>query len=102
MLTIAACILSGIVVLGFYGYVFSHLYSEHRKMKRLDKYLAEHMAPIGGRREPKAKTEIKQRPRKSAGSFRAEALVNVGVSVAGLTAIFAELEILNRLLNASH
>lgn len=102
MLTIVACILSGVVVLGFYGYVFAHLLGEHRKMKRLEKHLADHMSRVSPRQQPKAKTGAETQSRRFPGAFRSEALVNVAVTAAGLAAMFAELEILNQLLSASH
>jgi hypothetical protein len=102
MLAIAAGILSSIVVLGFYGYVFAHLYSEHRKMKAREKYAADHLSRIGPRPQTKPLRSPQPDRKKSQGSFRTEALVNVGVALGGLAAMFAEIEILNRLLSASN
>jgi hypothetical protein len=102
MLTIVACILSGIVVLGFYGYVFSHLYSEYRKMKRQEKHLAEHLSRVGPPSRSNDRPSDKSQSGRFPGSFRAEALVNVGVAVGGLVALVAELEILSRLASVSN
>src|SRR5580698_10487090 len=102
MLTIAACILSGIVVLGFYGYVVAHLSREHRKMKARDQHVADHVSRISTSCETKPLPSPQQSRKKTPSSFRTEALVNVGVALGGLAAMFAEIEILSRLLSSSH
>jgi len=104
MFSVIALVIGGAAVLGFYGYMFSHLYSEHRKLKRAEKHLAEHLSRIGPQR-PRFQSPRKS-SRTSAGSggkfrdsFRVRAR-HFGFAVAGLAAMFAELDILNRLLGA--
>lgn len=99
MFSVIALIIGGAAVLGFYGYMFSHLYSEHRKLKRGEKHLAEHLSRIGPPR-PKFQSPRNSPGGKSSGSFRTRA-THFGVALAGFAAMFAELEILNRLIGAS-
>jgi hypothetical protein len=99
MFSVIALIIGGAAVLGFYGYMFSHLYSEHRKLKRGEKHLAEHLSRIDPPRQ-KFQSARSSPGGKSSGSFRTRA-THFGVALAGFAAMFAELEILNRLIGAS-
>jgi hypothetical protein len=94
--------ISCLLILGFYGYVFTQLYREHKRFKALEQRLREHlhaMAPPGEVRSGPSKTAALP---KICGPVRKETLIQVGVAIGGLLGLFAEIGFLNRLVNSFH
>jgi hypothetical protein len=94
--------ISCLLILGFYGYVFTQLYREHKRFKALEQRLREHlnaMVPPGEVQSGPSKTAALPKIR---GPVRKETLIHVGVAIGGLLGLFAEIGFLNRLVNSFH
>jgi len=98
----AAFVVSCLFVLGFYGYVLTRLYQEHRRFKAQEKRLHEHLYAM----EPKTKTAVAAPKtaarRTSPNGRRKETLLHIGVAIGGLIGVFAEIEFLNHLVASFH
>jgi hypothetical protein len=102
MLAVVGCAVSCLLVLGFYGYVFTQLYREHKRFGSLEKRLHEHfyvMAPDRRTKAERPRTEVMPTISRHA---RKETLIHVGVAIGGLLGVFAEIEFLNLLVNSFH
>ncbi len=51
MLAIAGFAIVGVLVLGFYGYVFLQLYREHQRVGALEKRLSDHLVGMDAENE---------------------------------------------------
>ncbi len=94
--------ISCLLILGFYGYVFTQLYREHKRFKALEQRLRDHLyakAPEGEVKGGPSKTAASPKIR---GPLRKESLIHVGVAIGGLLGLFAEIGLLNRLVNSFH
>ena len=95
MLAIAGFAIGGVLVLGFYGYVFLQLYREHRRVGALGRRLRDHLIAMDSGYEPGPDF-----PRKFAKHARHETLIQVAVAIGGLVGVFAEIGVLNRLVES--
>jgi hypothetical protein len=102
MLTIVAGVLGCAVVIGFYGYVFFHLYCEHQKTMDRRKSMPDSLGGFDARVKPGTRASREEVSRVITRSLHRQALVQVGVAVSGLIAIFAEIRILDQLVKAFH
>jgi hypothetical protein len=93
MLAIAGFAIVGVLVLGFYGYVFLQLYREHQRVGALEKRLSDHLVGMDAENESDS-------PRKFTKDARHETLIQVGVAIGGLVGIFAEIGLLNQLVDS--
>jgi hypothetical protein len=94
-----AFVVSCLFVLGFYGYVLTRLYREHKRFKAQEKRLPEHLYEM----EPETATAVAApktaAQRTSPNGRRKETLLHVGVAIGGLLGVFAEIEFLNQLVS---
>jgi len=97
MLALAGFAIGGVLVLGFYGYVFLQLYREHKRVGSLEKRLRERLVAM----DSESEFELDFR-KKFAKRARHETLIQVGVAIGGLVGIFAEIGLLNRLVDSFH
>jgi hypothetical protein len=91
-----------LLALGFYGYVFLQLYREHRRFRSMAKRLDEHLLAPEPSPELKAvrtKTVLAPKVQRRA---RKETLLHVGVALGGLLGVFAEIGLLNWVVNSFH
>jgi hypothetical protein len=95
MLAIAGFVIGGVLVLGFYGYVFLQLYREHQRVGALEKRLSDHLVGMDAENESESDS-----PRKFTKHARHETLIQVGVAIGGLVGIFAEIGLLNQLVDS--
>ena len=102
MLAVAGFAIGGVLVLGFYGYIFLQLYHEHKRVSSLEKRLRDHL--VGMDAESESEADSLQAGTLSKISKRAqhETLIQVGVAIGGLVGIFAEIGLLNRLVDSFH
>ena len=95
MLAMVGFAIGGVLVLGFYGYVFLQLYREHKRAVSVEKRLHEHLVAMDSNSEPEPDFL-----KKFAKGARHETLIQVGVAIGGLVGIFAEIGLLNRLVDS--
>jgi hypothetical protein len=102
MLAVAGMVLGSLLVLGFYGYVFLRLYREHKRFRTIEKRLNDHFFAMG------SSIELKAGRLKQAGAPKIpkrapkETLIHVGVALGGLLGVFAEIGLLNWVVNSFH
>jgi hypothetical protein len=97
-----ALAISCLLVLGFYGYVFTQLYREHKRFKALESRLREHLYAIEPEREVQGSHSKTATYPKIPGRMRKDTLIQVGVAIGGLLGLFAEIGFLNRMVNSFH
>ncbi len=95
MLAVIGIAVGGLLVLGFYGYVFLQLYREHQRFRSCEQRLHDHFLAIdsaAGNEPDRARTTVAA---KILNSARKETLIQVGVALGGLLGVFAEIGLLN-------
>jgi hypothetical protein len=102
MLAVAGIVLGGLLVLGFYGYVFLRLYREHKHFRTIERRLNEHFIAMGSSTELKASRLKQVMAPKIPKRARKEALIHVGVALGGLLGVFAEIGLLNWVVDSFH
>jgi hypothetical protein len=102
MLSILGFVLGSVFVVGFYGYVFAHLYGEYKKqrVKRAD--IESHVTVIKAVASQQQVATTDAAPKHQDTSLHHENLLNIAVAAFGLFGLFGELCILNGLLASSH
>jgi hypothetical protein len=102
MLAVMGIAVGGLLVLGFYGYVFLQLYREHRRFRSIEERLDEHLLAAEPAPEMKAvRTKMVLAP-KVQRRARKETLLHVGVALGGLLGVFAEIGLLNWVVSSFH
>jgi hypothetical protein len=99
---VLAFAISSLLVLGFYGYVFTQLFREHKRFKALESRLREHLYAIeseGGVKGDPSKTAASP---KIPGQMRKDTLIQLGVAIGGLVGLFAEIGFLSQMVNSFH
>jgi hypothetical protein len=101
MLAVAGFAAVGVLVVGFYGYVFWQLYREHKRVGSLEKRLRQHLVRMdaGSESEPDLPAVALSQQSKR---VRHETLIQVGVAIGGLVGIFAEIGLLSQLADSLH
>ena len=99
MLAIAGFAIGGVLVLGFYGYVFWQLYCEHKRVRGLERRLREHLVGMDAESESESESDF---PKNLVKRVRRETMIQVGVAIGGLVGIFAEIGLLNQLVDSLH
>ncbi len=101
MFSIIALSVGGLLVVGFYGYVFVHLYTEfvkHRVSRgSLDSHLSVITSAPAKENAPDAESSATHRA-----PFPNDNLLNVAIAAFGLVGLCAEIVVLNGLLASSH
>jgi hypothetical protein len=102
MLAVAGFAIGGVLVLGFYGYVFLQLYREHKRVSSLERRLREHLVGMDAESDSEANSPLAGTFAKVAARVRRETLIQVGLAIGGLVGVFAEIGLLNRLVDSLH
>jgi hypothetical protein len=97
MLAVAFVVVSGLSVLGFYGYVLVQFYQESKRFKFRGRFASD------GSDDSDLCPETATVPKTSAReSIRRETLVHLGLAVSGLVGLFVEIKLINSLVTALH
>ena len=102
MLSIVAFVVGGVFVVGFYGYVFVHLYGEYVKHRVNRQELDSHISVIKSSPMRKDAPGVTPPSDPRNGSIRNENLLNLAVAAFGLLGMIGEIFVLNGLLASSH
>lgn len=97
MLGFAFVVVSGILVLGFYGYVLAQFYRENQRYKFRSRFVA----PGTDDSDLCSNTAASQKTY-SRKLMRRETLIHLALAVSGLVGLFLEIELLNSLVTAVH
>jgi hypothetical protein len=102
MLAVAGFAAVGVLVVGFYGYVFWQLYREHKRVGSLEKRLRDHLVEMDAESEVEPDSPSAGKLSQVSKHMRHETLIQVGVAIGGLVGIFAEIGLLSQLADSLH
>ena len=92
-----ALMVSGLLVLGFYGYVFVQFHRENKRFKFRSRFASP------GSDDSDLCSKTAKLPKTSAReSIRRETLIHLGLALGGLVGLFVEIELINSLVTAVH
>jgi|HubBroStandDraft_6_1064221.scaffolds.fasta_scaffold00490_14 hypothetical protein len=97
MLAVALVVLSGLSVVGFYGYVLLQFYRENQRSKFRTGFETD-----GEEDSDLCSTPTKRQKAYGQKSIRRETLINLLLGVSWLAGLFLEIELLNSLVAVGH
>jgi hypothetical protein len=102
MLSILGLVIGGLFVVGFYGYVFAHLYGEYARHRVSRRDLEAHVTAIKADEPKKIAPANASASTQRRNGLHDENLLNLAIAAVGLLGLFGELFVLNGLLAATH